>query len=186
MSYILLRSGGRFYFDDPWLSVFTIPDITGALARLNRFNGQTEVAYSVAQHCINTSYLVPPARALGALWHDAAEAFTGDITTPLKMRLGPVYKELEGRIEQVVFHRLNVNPYHATIKQADLIMLATERQMLFERDDGEAWDCLRGVEALTDEDIPWNWKYFKIGRTTEEESIEFFNKRLEELLSGKA
>ena len=184
MSWILLNSGGKFRFDDPWLSTFTLTDIILGLARINRFNGQTRVPYNVAQHCINVSYLVPKNQALAALWHDAAEAFTGDITTPMKQMLGTAYKDLEGRIEQAVFGRLNVNPYHISIKNADLIMLATERELLFERDTGEVWDCLRGVEPLELEEVPWDWKYFKIGATDEQQSIEFFNTRLQEILNG--
>lgn len=184
MSWIQLHSGGKFRFDDPWLSTFTTADIILGLSRINRFNGQTEVPYNVAQHSINVSYLVPRGRALAALWHDAAEAFIGDITTPMKQLLGPTFKQLEGRIEQAVFGRLNVNPYHATIKHADLQMLAAERELLFERDTGEAWDCLRGIEPLDLETLPWNWKYFKIGRTDEQQSIEFFNARLQEILNG--
>lgn len=184
MSWILLNSGGKFRFDDPWLSTFTLTDIILGLARINRFNGQTRVPYNVAQHCINVSYLVPKNQALAALWHDAAEAFTGDITTPMKQMLGMAYKDLEGRIEQAVFGRLNVNPYHISIKNADLIMLATERELLFERDTGEAWDCLRGIEPLELEEVPWDWKYFKIGETDEQQSVEFFNKRLQEILNG--
>lgn len=184
MSWILLNSGGQFRFDDPWLSTFTLTDIILGLARINRFNGQTRVPYNVAQHCINVSYLVPKNRALAALWHDAAEAFTGDITTPMKQMLGTAYKDLEGRIEQAVFGRLNVNPYHISIKNADLIMLATERELLFERDTGEVWDCLRGIEPLGLEEVPRDWKYFKIGATDEQQSIEFFNARLQEILNG--
>lgn len=184
MSWILLNSGGEFRFDNPWLSTFTISDIILGLARINRFNGQTRVPYSVAQHSVNVSYLVPKNQALAALWHDAAEAFTGDVTTPMKQMLGPVYKELEGRIEQAVFGRLNVNPYHISIKNADLIMLATERELLFERDTGEVWDCLRGIEPLELDETPWDWTYFKIGATDEQQSIEIFNKRLQEILNG--
>lgn len=181
-NYILLNSGGHFNFNSPMASSFCIKDIAIGLSRLNRFLGQTRAPYSVARHSINVSYLVPPKLALAGLLHDAAEAFLGDVPTPLKGMLGSSFEDLESAVELAVFARLGVNPYHPAVKQADLVMLATEREFLFDSDDGEPWPCLRGIKALSDEDIKLSWELFRIGgQDSAEKACEDFMARFLEL-----
>jgi len=67
-------------------------DLARGLSRACRFAGQTTAFYSVAQHSVLASYYVPPDDALHALLHDAAEAYLGDLTSPLK-RLMVSYHE---------------------------------------------------------------------------------------------
>ncbi len=54
--------------------------------KLPHFAGQIEQPYSVAQHCVEASYLCN--EPLRAFLHDASEAYTGDAPTPLKDLLG--------------------------------------------------------------------------------------------------
>lgn len=71
-----------------------IKQIARNLAQINRWCGDTKHPFSVAQHSILVSYLVPPAFALEALLHDATEAYLGDIPAPVKNVL-PDYQRLE-------------------------------------------------------------------------------------------
>lgn len=65
-----------------------IEDIAHALAYSTRFNGQTRVAITIAQHCVVGSYLLAePVLALAFLLHDAHEAYLGDLTQPVKAAL---------------------------------------------------------------------------------------------------
>lgn len=172
MSWILLNSGGRFDYLQPEKSIFTIHDIAQGLSRINRFLGQTLTPLSVAQHSVNVSYLVPADQALAALLHDAAEAFVGDVATPLKQVLGAAWKSLENNVEAEVFKRLGVNPHTPEIKLADLIMLATERRCLFPADDGTPWGCLEGIEPLDmSSGVPYAWKYYRIGGRVDPEEV---------------
>ncbi len=61
--------------------------IAHSLAHICRWTGHTRVFYSVAQHCMLASLMVPEWCALEALMHDAAECLTGDVSSPLKRQL---------------------------------------------------------------------------------------------------
>lgn len=185
MSYIRLKSGGFFDFVLPEKSVFTLEDVAWGLAHIYRFNGQTHRPISVAQHSINVSYLVDPRIARDALLHDAAEAFTGDITSPLKAVLGERFRSLERMIEYVVAQRLGITtpPGNPFIKEADLVCLATERACLMKNDLGEPWDCLEGIRPLQVEEFSHSWTFFSIGsQSCPEEDYRKFLRRYEELL----
>lgn len=69
--------------------LISVNDIARVLSRINRYNGRCKILYPVAQHSVivaNFVYKITgDARlALEALFHDATEAFTGDIISPIK------------------------------------------------------------------------------------------------------
>lgn len=99
----------------------------------------------MAQHLVNCSYIVPEEFAYPALMHDTSEAFTNDITTPLKM-LVPLFKEIEIKIEQDMSTRFGFQyPLPPEVKMADLQMLALEMQGL--REDNVADHVyLKGIQ----------------------------------------
>ena len=119
------------YFNivDPQPDQITIEDIAHALSHICRFAGHTNKFYSVAQHCTIMSYHVTPMYALHALLHDAAEAFLGDIPTPLKQML-PEYKIIERRVEKVILEKFGITYMPPEIKEFDTRMLVTEQNCL--------------------------------------------------------
>lgn len=132
---ILLRSGAYFDFEEPEASAFTIGDIAHALSHLCRFTGHTRQFYSVAEHSWFCSMIVPRRVALHALLHDAAEAFVGDVSRPLKALL-PGYREIERRVESAVFARFGLGPdMPREVKDADLQMLRSEQRWVMGSDD---------------------------------------------------
>jgi len=144
---ILLRSGNFFNFLTPDASIITVEDIASGLSNEARFNGQTHSFYSVAQHSVMVSRIVPPEWAWHGLFHDASEAVMKDIPKPLK-RLLPDYQILEQKIEAAILAKFGIAlPLHPSIKAADLIMLATEKRDLMPPHDHIEWP---GVEPLSD------------------------------------
>jgi uncharacterized protein len=126
---IMLASGNWFDFLDVRGSTFTINDIAHGLSHICRYSGQCFRFYSVAEHSLYVCG-VADSHKLEALMHDAAEAFLGDITRPLKQLL-PQYKSIERDVELAIFERFNLDHSAlAELKAADLSVLAAEQLQL--------------------------------------------------------
>lgn len=139
---IQLQSGAYFDFREPRFWQITIEDIAHALSNICRFTGHVREFYSVAQHSVLVSNIVPAKHALAGLLHDATEAYIGDMSSPLKT-LNPAYKEIEHRIWAQIAMRFKL-PWTlpAAIKEADNIALVTERRDLMPnsvKHDPTAW-----------------------------------------------
>lgn len=125
---ILLASGNYFDFQNPEGSTIDLHDIVNGLAHICRFTGQCHSFYSVAEHSVHCSYLVPPEDAFAALMHDAAEAVMGDVSRPLKSLL-PDYKRIEARVEAAIMARFGLPAtLPPSVKRADIQMLAVEQR----------------------------------------------------------
>jgi hypothetical protein len=141
---IMLQSGAWFDFAAPHSSPFTIEDIAHGLAHICRYSGQCNGFYSVAEHSLLVSETATGFE-LEALMHDAAEAFLGDITRPLKQML-PDYKRIEGDVERAIFSRFGIQtPIPREVKQADLRVLAAEQRQIMPRGTD---DWLRGQDVI--------------------------------------
>lgn len=152
---IRLRSGAYFDFLCPEESEFTIDDIAHSLSNICRYTGHPYEFYSVAQHSVLASQIVPPEFAFHALMHDAAEAFIGDVAKPLK-RLLPDYAKIEIRVERVVMSRFGLPlEMPGCVKRADIIMLRTEQRDIMECEK-EIWLQAEGEKPLSSTIIPWS------------------------------
>lgn len=128
--WFITASGRKVHALDPQPDRINIHDIAHALSNVCRFGGQCRHFYSVAQHSVLVSEIVPPEDALWGLLHDATEAYIGDIIRPLKREL-PDYKAIERLWEcAIAVHfglPLELPP---SVKRADHVVLATERRDL--------------------------------------------------------
>ncbi len=117
-------------------------DISRTLSKICRFGGRCSDFYSVAQHSVLVARLVErvesdPVVLMAALLHDAAEAYLGDIVTPLKRRLtigGMPLRALEEEILVRIFRAFSIpeltDQQQELIKGADLTAFTTEARDL--------------------------------------------------------
>lgn len=127
-SYIITNSGVKFDFSNIPSNPVVLEDIAWALSMTCRFGGHSKKFYSVAEH----SCLVAErckAYNLEGLMHDAAEAYIGDIVTPLKQYLT---LDIEESVERLISKRFNLTyPWPAEVHEHDQVLLATEMVALF-------------------------------------------------------
>lgn len=149
--YMLTASGKHFDLLDPKPEQVDHNDIFAAISKLCRFTGHCSEIYTVGQHSLLVMSLVPDEFRFEALMHDAAEAYTGDVGTPLKVVLGPAFREVEHRIEAVVREKYGLPAkLSPEVKHADIVALGLEKRWMMPK-DYESWPVLEGVE-LPDND----------------------------------
>ena len=112
-----MLSGRRLDLLDPSALDVEIVDIAHGLARVARWNGQTNGAniFSVAQHTLLVEAI---ARArtpgldrragLAILLHDAPEYVIGDMISPFKAVIGDAYKGVEQRLLTAIHQRFGL------------------------------------------------------------------------------
>jgi hypothetical protein len=137
---IYLQGGGVFRILKPSPELIQPEMLAHSLGFLCRWTGQCDVFFSVAQHCVMVSKIVPPEFALQGLLHDASEAFIGDINRPLKAimeELAPgVLRDIEDGIHMAVAKRFSSGfPHVPEVKDADNISLATEKRDILTVDE---------------------------------------------------
>ncbi len=149
--YIDTTSGRRVYFLKPKPSQIDIEDIAEGLSKICRFYGHC-TWYSVAEHSVRVSWILPPDLQLVGLMHDAQEAIVGDMHSGLK-QLIPQYKAIERRMEEVIARKYRLPfPHPPGVKVADLTLLTTEKRDLKRHSD---WRD-SPYTPLPDRIVPWS------------------------------
>ncbi|WP_347929470.1 phosphohydrolase [Pseudomonas helvetica] len=155
MTQILTHTGKRFDVADPCPDLIDPRDIAHSLAHLCRFNGHTREFYSVAQHSCIVADLVPDEHKLAALLHDATEAYVGDMVRPIKESM-PAFQAVESWVWESICDRFLLDlDLPASVCNADLIALATERRDLMPTDSA-IWECLIGIDPMAETIRPWS------------------------------
>lgn len=152
-NWIQTYTGKSFYLDETMKpEQFCVEDVAHALSMLCRFNGHVREFYSVAQHSVivasvvvarclkdKTELDITRMLALAALFHDATEAYIGDVVRPLKrMTVMEPYRQLEIALETVMAQAFDIEEWalmHPWIKAADNSVLATEVRDLLSTPD---------------------------------------------------
>lgn len=158
MTWMLTRFGRRFDLAAPKPSMVHIDDVAWHLSMINRFTGAAIRPYSVAEHCLLVAEILERSVAgidamclRAALLHDAPEAYTNDLSSPMKRRIGHAWTAAESPIVHAVEQHFGIvaaaRDHALAIHYADLVALATERRDLL-IDHEEEWPMLRGVEPV--------------------------------------
>jgi hypothetical protein len=140
MTWMLTATGAAFdlRFIEP--ATISLLDIAHHLAQINRFTGACKRPYSVAEHSLLVCDLLEqfgitdPAVRLAGLMHDAHEAYTTDLSSPMKQLIGKPWQIEEKRIQYAVLKRFRLLTAFTSgrleIDRADLVALCTERRYL--------------------------------------------------------
>jgi uncharacterized protein len=161
-------------------------EIAIVLARIYRYTGHTSRPFSVAQHCVighdalRSKFPDRPDIALAFLLHDAHEAYTGDISTPIQNAIAHYaaleavtnvevpavleavhagIKRMKNELDAVIFKAAGANfpmdpDVKAEVRSMDRIMLVTERRDLMGPSPG-SWGEYDEATPLNQTIYPW-------------------------------
>ena len=170
--WIQTATGIKFNLINPAPGSIVLEDIAAALGKICRYNGHTFAFYSVAEHSVLMARQLreeghEPMVQFWALMHDAVEAYVCDMPSPVKTCLNELsqeylggygtykqlYQELEVRL-CIEFGLVVDDQTEATVRLADLRMLATERQqvvpVMIEDISDVEWGIPEGIEPYPD------------------------------------
>lgn len=157
-SWLGLGNGRTFWPLDPRADEVHIDDIAHALSNICRWGGRVCEFYSVAQHSLHVAQIVERTRpdlALQALLHDAAEAYLGDVATPIKRHLDvhrhgshEPFFDTEWRVLDAIGQAFGFGRWVElrVIHDADALALATEARDLM---GGLTWDGMVATNEPT-------------------------------------
>lgn len=134
-------TGEMFDYSAPKVNIM---DVAHGLAYTCRFGGHVRRFYSVAEHSVLVTRIVEklnPDLAVAALWHDAHEAYTGDLPSPFKKIVGDEYKAIAAAIDESVAEVAGVTVeelHHPLVKVADNLAVAYEASQL-KGGNGPGW-----------------------------------------------
>ena len=137
-SFMHTRSGKAVNIVSPVPADISLRDIAWSLSTQARFlghaNDDINTPYTVAQHCLFVaSRFKQPHLRLYALLHDAAEAYVGDVTIPVKRILGPGWNDIEHRVLSVIYKSFGLTvETPVRVREADRRAAATEFVRFFD------------------------------------------------------
>lgn len=157
-NYITTFTGKEFYPYDMRPEDFCIEDIAHALSMLCRYGGHCRKFYSVAEHSVLVSKLVPQEHAYVGLMHDATEAYLVDMPRPIKVGF-PQYKEMERSIWEHVADKFNLPlTLPDIVEQVDGEMLWHERAAILPPIlPGSEWGMGRARPAVVHGELIQCW-----------------------------
>jgi hypothetical protein len=173
-NWILTHKGHAFSFSDLDSNVYDLHDIAHALSLTCRFGGMTDYHYSVAQHSCYIAEEIfretcDAAAALDGLFHDAEEAYMGDMKTPLKNMM-PEFRAMSEKVDGLIrhnFHNFGVPLEMRDItKEYDTRILLDERSALFPN-EGPPWGFDDKIKPLHIDIHKWSpplaeWRFLEL------------------------
>ncbi len=128
-------SGKYISLTAPKQEDIVLVDVAHGLAGVNRYCSQSPQRYNDAQHSVLVSHLVAEGFELEGLFHDAPEAYIGDVSGPLKHMDGmKFYRDLEDNVwYPAIAKKFGLLPQVGPeVKYADQLAYRLECAMLFD------------------------------------------------------
>jgi hypothetical protein len=133
-------SGKQFHLLNPTVNEVCVEDIAWSLGGIRRYLNHTTSPWTVAEHSIVVAMIVRERGCdvqtqLAALFHDAAEAYIGDVPSPVKWAMDQIedkgahaLRTIEIRVEDAINKKFSLinHKFCAPVKDADLQARATE------------------------------------------------------------
>jgi hypothetical protein len=159
--WVLTWTGAAFEYDNP--TEIHVEDIAHHLSHVCRYGGATRFHYSVAQHSLHIAWALwrdhqDPFLSLDGLLHDAAEAYVGDMPSPLKQKF-PEFVEYEKRLDAHIRAVLDFDGIPVPLredpitKHYDMRILLDERSLLLPN-ARHAWNLPDNLQPLGIEIAP--------------------------------
>ena len=149
---IVTASGKYFDLFDPEPYMVDLFDIATGLSNQCRYVGQCPF-YSVAEHCVHGLQYCERVGVDPRRWllHDAHEAYTGDMSRPLKLLLRSFTTQFDticDRVQYAILRRFSMDGVGHTsdIKTVDNMLLKAEKRFLFPSDQTD-W---HGFDSIPD------------------------------------
>lgn len=180
-AWMTTRSGREFNLLEPLPTMVCIEDIAYHTARINRWCGAARRTVCVAEHALLVVEILErdfgvrdPMVLRAGLHHDSEEAYTGDLTGPMKAllrSLGIDFNACVARIRQAVRQHFGIciaaERHVAIIKQADVLSGHTEYRDLL---------CLPGQQDRHPAGVGWIDLNSRGGMTPHDWTVAFLNK----------
>jgi hypothetical protein len=192
--------GGNFVdVARPQDSTITLTDIAWALSQTCRFGGHCSRYYSVAEHSVFVSKRLErrgysPLIQLAGLHHDDAEAYLGDIPTPIKPLLGHSYAYITNLMDHAIVRALGLPFEHQTsfdglptslkafsgpeLKDADVWALLVEARYLLPS-EGKGWAIVREWKLVEQPSRIITPDYWLGGLTSQQAYATFLERHVE-------
>lgn len=163
------RSGREVKLRDPLPQNIEINDIAHHLSNLCRYNGATNIFYSVAEHSVRAAELAAifgKEAQFAVLMHDGHEAYIGDFARPVIQAFGPEFKkileEMRSTLDAAIEERFGFSfgEFGDIVSLADETMIQIERVNIIDREVGEWPDRAHHALDLTHPSsraADWGW-----------------------------
>lgn len=142
-------TGKIFNILEPTPDMVCLEDIAHSLGMLCRFTGHVRRFYSVAEHSVLISYMVPKKDALWGLLHDGTEAYVGDMSYPLKHQIELLsYLDIERHVQTAIGRKFDLAwGMPSSVHLADRELCKREGMQLVQgwtqKPDADTWAPLR-------------------------------------------
>jgi 5'-deoxynucleotidase YfbR-like HD superfamily hydrolase len=174
---VILYGGERVSLERGYPS---LTSMGASLGRIARFNGHTELYYTVLAHSFTVAALMPPEWGINGLMHDTQEILFADVPTPMKTQIA---RNREMVVQERIYKGYGIPLM--TEEQVAAVELADHKALVAEANVLKHSGCIAQWGNEYDEEAGrLTRKYLKkvIAWTNPEKSIPEFKKQFDKYM----